>query len=185
MTERLIVVDHVLFVVEDFPASRRLYTAALAPLGLEELYVEPNCISYGRQQLDDFSICEGSPVTTAAHVAFDAADRSQVDAFFEAALAAGATTRGEPGVWIQYSRPVLRGVRERPPRQQRRGRVPQPGADHGRPGARGRSLAKSASENTCGAAIVVDLRVSRRSSFRCPTSRVGTDEVPNRHKSTL
>ena len=36
-------------------------------------------------------------------MAFDAADRSQVDAFFEAALAAGATTRGEPGVWIQYS----------------------------------------------------------------------------------
>jgi catechol 2,3-dioxygenase-like lactoylglutathione lyase family enzyme len=103
MTERLIIVDHVLFVVEDFPASRRLYTAALAPLGIEELNEEPNCISYGRQDLDDFSICEGSPVTTASHVAFDAADRSQVDAFFEAAVAAGATTRGEPGVWIQYS----------------------------------------------------------------------------------
>ncbi len=77
MTERLIIVDHVLFVVEDFPASRRLYTAALAPLGMEELYEEPNCISYGRQDLDDFSICEGSPVTTAAHVAFDAADRER------------------------------------------------------------------------------------------------------------
>jgi catechol 2,3-dioxygenase-like lactoylglutathione lyase family enzyme len=103
VTERLIIVDHVLFVVEDFPASRRLFTAALAPLRIEELNEEPNCISYGRQQLDDFSICEGSPVTTASHVAFDAADRQQVDAFFEAALAAGATTRGEPGVWIQYS----------------------------------------------------------------------------------
>ena len=75
MTERLIIVDHVLFVVEDYPASRRLYTAALAPLGIEELNEEPNCISYGREQLDDFTICEGSPVTTAAHVAFDAADR--------------------------------------------------------------------------------------------------------------
>jgi catechol 2,3-dioxygenase-like lactoylglutathione lyase family enzyme len=103
MTERLIIVDHVLFVVEDFPASRRLYTAALAPLGIEELNEEPNCISYGREQLDDFSICEGSPVTTAAHVAFDAADRESVDAFFDAALAAGASARGEPGVWIQYS----------------------------------------------------------------------------------
>jgi len=103
VTERLIVVDHVLFVVEDFPASRRLYTAALAPLGFEELHLEPNCVSYGRENLDDFSICEGSPVTTAAHVAFDAEDRSQVDAFFDAALAAGASARGEPGVWIQYS----------------------------------------------------------------------------------
>jgi catechol 2,3-dioxygenase-like lactoylglutathione lyase family enzyme len=103
VTERLIIVDHVLFVVEDVTASRRLYTAALAPLGFEELYVEPNCVSYGREDLDDFSICEGSPVTTAAHVAFDAADRESVDAFFDAALAAGASARGEPGVWIQYS----------------------------------------------------------------------------------
>jgi catechol 2,3-dioxygenase-like lactoylglutathione lyase family enzyme len=103
VTERLIVVDHVLFVVGDFPASRRLYTAALAPLGFEELRVEPNCVSYGREELDDFSICEGSPVTTAAHVAFDAEDRLQVDAFFDAALAAGASARGEPGGWIQYS----------------------------------------------------------------------------------
>jgi catechol 2,3-dioxygenase-like lactoylglutathione lyase family enzyme len=103
VTDRHVVVDHVLFVVEDFPASRRLYTAALAPLGIEELNEEPNCVSYGRQDLDDFSICEGSPVTTASHVAFDAADRGSVDAFFEAALAAGASARGEPGVWIQYS----------------------------------------------------------------------------------
>jgi catechol 2,3-dioxygenase-like lactoylglutathione lyase family enzyme len=103
MTDRHVVVDHVLFVVEDLPASRRLYTAALAPLGIEELSEEPNCVAYGRQELDDFSICEGSPVTTASHVAFDAADRGSVDAFFDAALAAGATARGEPGVWIQYS----------------------------------------------------------------------------------
>jgi catechol 2,3-dioxygenase-like lactoylglutathione lyase family enzyme len=103
VTERLIVVDHVLFVVEDFPASRRLYTAALAPLGFEELNVEPNCVSYGRENLDDFSICEGSPVTTAAHVAFVAAVRVADDALFDAALAAGASARGEPGVWIQYS----------------------------------------------------------------------------------
>ena len=103
MTDRHVVVDHVLFVVEDFQASRRLYTAALAPLGMVELNPEPTCVSYGRQDLDDFSICEGSPVTTAAHVAFDAADRDQVDAFFDAALASGASARGEPGVWIRYS----------------------------------------------------------------------------------
>jgi len=103
MTDRHVVVDHVLFVVEDLPASRRLYTAALAPLGIEELNEDPNCVGYGRHDLDDFAICEGSPVTTAAHVAFDAADRDSVDAFFEAALAAGATARGEPGVWTQYS----------------------------------------------------------------------------------
>jgi catechol 2,3-dioxygenase-like lactoylglutathione lyase family enzyme len=103
MTDRHVVVDHVLFVVEDFAACRRLFTAALAPLGIEELNPEPECVSYGRHGLDDFTICQGSPVTTAAHVAFDAADREEVDAFYSAGLAAGATARGEPGVWIQYS----------------------------------------------------------------------------------
>ena len=99
----MIVVDHVLFVVEDLAASRRLYTAALAPVGFEELYVQEDGVGYGTDGLDDFTIAQGSPVTVAAHVAFDAADRQAVDAFFEAAIANGATVRGEPGVWTQYS----------------------------------------------------------------------------------
>lgn len=103
MTERRIIVDHVLFVVEDIEAGRRLYTAALAPLGFTELAVQLDCVSYGAEDLDDFTICMGSPVTTHAHVAFDADGREAVDAFFEAAIANGATVRGEPGVWPQYS----------------------------------------------------------------------------------
>jgi len=96
-------VDHVLFVVNDLEASRRLHTAALAPLGYEELHVQENGVHYGPEGLDDFAIYQGSPVTTAAHVAFDAANREAVDAFFDAAGANGATPRGEPGVWTQYS----------------------------------------------------------------------------------
>ena len=103
MTVRRIVVDHVLFVVSDIEAGRRLYTAALAPLGYEELYVQEDCVSYGAEGMDDFTICRGAPVTTAVHVAFSAEDRSAVDAFFAAAVANGATVRGEPGVWTQYS----------------------------------------------------------------------------------
>ena len=103
MTTRLIVVDHVLLVVEDLAACRRLYTAALAPIGFVELHVQDDGVSYGADDLDDFIIAQGSPVTSAAHVAFDAPGRDAVDAFFEAAIANGATVRGEPGVWTQYS----------------------------------------------------------------------------------
>lgn len=103
VTTRRIVVDHVLFVVEDIAASRRLYTAALAPVGFEELYIQDDGVGYGAEDLDDFTISQGSPVTVAAHVAFDAPGREAVDAFFEAAVANGATARGEPGVWMQYS----------------------------------------------------------------------------------
>jgi catechol 2,3-dioxygenase-like lactoylglutathione lyase family enzyme len=103
MDVRRVIVDHVLFVVADVDASRRLYTAALAPLGYEELYLQEDCVSYGADDLDDFTICRGDPVTTAAHVAFSADSREAVDAFFAAAVANGATGRGEPGVWTQYS----------------------------------------------------------------------------------
>jgi catechol 2,3-dioxygenase-like lactoylglutathione lyase family enzyme len=103
MSVRRVVVDHVLFVVADLDASRRLYTAALAPLGYEELHVQDDCVAYGTEDLDDFAICRGEPVTSAAHVAFDAEGREAVDAFFTAAVAQGATPRGEPGVWTQYS----------------------------------------------------------------------------------
>jgi catechol 2,3-dioxygenase-like lactoylglutathione lyase family enzyme len=121
MTTRRIVVDHVLFVVGDLAASRRLYTAALAPVGYEELHVQENGVHYGVEGLDDFAIYQGAPVTTAAHVAFVTEDRASVDAFFEAALANGATPRGEPGVWTQYSERYYAAFRQRPPRQQRRG----------------------------------------------------------------
>ena len=80
MTVRRVLVDHVLFVVADLDASRGLYTAALAPLGYEELYVQDDCVSYGAEELDDFTICRGEPVTTAAHVAFSAEGRDAVDA---------------------------------------------------------------------------------------------------------
>ncbi len=103
MIARRIIVDHVLFVVRDLEGSRRLYSAALAPLGLAESHVAQDGVHYGAEGLDDFAIYRGSPVTTAAHIAFDADGRDTVDAFFAAALANGATVRGEPGVWPQYS----------------------------------------------------------------------------------
>jgi hypothetical protein len=104
MTVRRVVVDHVLFVVADLDGTRALYTGALAPLGDEELtHVRDDCVSYGAEGLDDFTICRVEPVTTAAHVAFSAEGRDAVDTFFAGAVANGATVRGEPGVWTQYS----------------------------------------------------------------------------------
>ena len=103
MTVRRIIVDHVLFVVSDLDASRRLYTAALAALGFEELHVQSDGVHYGDDGMDDFAIYKGSPVTTGAHVAFEANGRDAVDAFFAAALANGGTLRTEPGIWPQYS----------------------------------------------------------------------------------
>jgi catechol 2,3-dioxygenase-like lactoylglutathione lyase family enzyme len=101
VTVRRIVVDHVLLVVGDLEVSRRFYRAALAPLGIEELRVEADGVSFGAEGLDDFAIYAGAPVTTAAHVAFDAPDREAVDAFHAAALASGGRERGAPGTVLR------------------------------------------------------------------------------------
>ena len=103
MTTRRVVVDHVLFVVSDLRASRELFTPALEPLGYEELKVEDDGVHYGAEGIDDFAVYRGSPVTTAAHIAFDAPDRESVDTFFERAVRHGADPRGRPGRWDQYS----------------------------------------------------------------------------------
>ena len=41
-------------------------------------------------------------VTRGVHVAFEAADRSAVDAFHQAAVAAGGISRHEPRHWPEY-----------------------------------------------------------------------------------
>jgi catechol 2,3-dioxygenase-like lactoylglutathione lyase family enzyme len=89
MTVRRVVVDHVLLVVRELEVSRGFYCAALAPLGIEELDVKPDRVSFGAEGLDDFAIFAGSPAATAAHVAFDAPSRGAVDAFHAAALEHG------------------------------------------------------------------------------------------------
>jgi catechol 2,3-dioxygenase-like lactoylglutathione lyase family enzyme len=75
MTVRRMVVDHVLLVVRDLEVSRCFYRAALAPLGLDELAVSCDGVSFGAEGLDDFAIFAGRPSTSGAHVAFDAPSR--------------------------------------------------------------------------------------------------------------
>lgn len=74
-----------------------------ADMPVVELRVQEDGVPYGAQGMDNFAVYEGGPVTTAAHVSFDAPDRGSVDAFFEQAIAQEAKPRGEPGRWIQYS----------------------------------------------------------------------------------
>lgn len=107
-----VVIDHVSIRVSDLEASRRLYEAALQPLGFVLLEVESTDgrgYGFGRDERDDFAIHEPidepgrDRVTSGVHVAFAARTRGDVDAFHAAALAHGATDIGAPGVREQYS----------------------------------------------------------------------------------
>jgi catechol 2,3-dioxygenase-like lactoylglutathione lyase family enzyme len=92
--------DHVGFGVTDYARSKAFYERALAPLGIT-LLMEPvaEAAGFGRDGKPFFWIeTRGPAVTGGLHVAFATADRPTVDAFHEAALAAGGTDNGAPGV---------------------------------------------------------------------------------------
>jgi catechol 2,3-dioxygenase-like lactoylglutathione lyase family enzyme len=92
--------DHMGFSVSDYERSKAFYEKALAPLGLELLMEPvPSVAGFGEGQKPFFWIDgRGSAPQTGIHVAFLADSRATVDAFHAAALEAGATDNGGPGV---------------------------------------------------------------------------------------
>ena len=92
--------DHVGFGVSDYARSKDFYAQALAPLGIS-LLMEPiaEAAGFGKDGKPFFWIeARGEPVAGRLHIAFAVDDRATVDAFHAAALAAGATDNGAPGV---------------------------------------------------------------------------------------
>ena len=97
--------DHVKFGVSDFAASKSFFLKALEPLGVVVVgegvptYGVELCQTGGKASLVLFQTDE-KPAHL--HLAFMAANREQVDAFYRAALAAGGKDNGAPGLRPQY-----------------------------------------------------------------------------------
>jgi catechol 2,3-dioxygenase-like lactoylglutathione lyase family enzyme len=92
--------DHLGINVSDYAAGRAFYERALEPLGISLLAEPvPNTGGFGRDGKPFFWISgERKPTTENVHFAFAAPDRETVDAFHAAALAAGGTDNGGPGI---------------------------------------------------------------------------------------
>lgn len=96
--------DHVTLAVSDFPKARDFYDTALAPLGVTRLYGDgAHFAGYGEVPRAYFWIGLRAGATSAAHVAFAATSRAEVDAFYRAAMAAGGRDNGAPGIRAQYA----------------------------------------------------------------------------------
>ena len=96
--------DHLGINVTDYARSRKFYEKALAPLGIEVL-MEPieGFGGLGKDGMPFFWLSEQrEPTTKNVHVAFSAPDRATVDAFHDAAIAAGGTDNGGPGIREMY-----------------------------------------------------------------------------------
>lgn len=92
-------IDHVTANVDDLDEAKAFYGEALDPLGYSvQMEFEGAAAGFGTGQgIPAFWIsnrAERGPT----HVAFSAPDRPTVDAFYSAAIAAGARDNGAPGV---------------------------------------------------------------------------------------
>jgi catechol 2,3-dioxygenase-like lactoylglutathione lyase family enzyme len=111
-------IDHLGFNVGDIKASRAFYDRALASLQIAVVMeVTPDQtpngathIGYGKTAdsgdiqagKPSFWISDGGAGGNVLHVAFVAKSQAQVDAFYEAAVAAGGTDNGRPGPRPEY-----------------------------------------------------------------------------------
>lgn len=102
--------DHVGFAVSDIARSRAFYEQALKPIGMTLLWeMGPDrtesggtALGFGREGKPFFWIGDGEQVGEGTHVAFAVPTRAEVDAFHEAALAAGGRDHGGPGLRPHY-----------------------------------------------------------------------------------
>ena len=95
--------DHLGIQVADVPGAAAFYETVLAPLGASRMLDFGQAVGFGVDKPDFWvgaTTGEGQPWET--HVAFAAADRAMVQAFFDAAVGAGAEVLHEPRVFPEY-----------------------------------------------------------------------------------
>jgi catechol 2,3-dioxygenase-like lactoylglutathione lyase family enzyme len=99
------VLDHLGIQCSDHAASSAFYDAVLAPLGYARIMDFGPHIGYGgadRKPEFWISADEAGAASRESHIAFTAANRAEVRAFFDAAVAAGAEVLHEPREWPEY-----------------------------------------------------------------------------------
>lgn len=95
-------IDHVSLGVGDLERAARFYEAVLGAVGFAKLEVRPATIGFGKRYpefwLNHRPAMAAVPADTGVHVCVRARSSEAVDAFHAAALAAGGSCDGPPGV---------------------------------------------------------------------------------------
>jgi catechol 2,3-dioxygenase-like lactoylglutathione lyase family enzyme len=94
-------IAHTSLTVSDYQKSKAFYSKALSPLGYRNNMEHGEAAGFNDGKNTDFWISQDDTVVP-VHLAFEARDKEQVQAFHQAALAAGAHNNGEPG-YREYS----------------------------------------------------------------------------------
>ncbi|MDM0112605.1 VOC family protein [Variovorax sp. J22R133] len=102
-------IDHIGISVSDYGKSKAFYVKALAAIGYELLMEIPASVTgrtdvagFGVAPKPDFWVAGGQANVPPVHVAFRVDTRAAVDAFYAAAISAGGTDNGGPGLRAHY-----------------------------------------------------------------------------------
>ncbi|WP_332697798.1 VOC family protein [Bosea sp. (in: a-proteobacteria)] len=98
--------DHISIGVRELARSRRFYDATLGALGLDCLSSDEGSLGYGKDAVGLWIGVVAAPVPpdpgSNLHFCFAAPTRASVDAFHAAALRAGGSDNGAPGLREAY-----------------------------------------------------------------------------------
>ena len=98
--------DHVSIGVADITRARKFYDSALKPLGISLLSDGDTSPGYGKEAVGLWILKSDRPVTSDSqsglHFCLAAPDAKSVTAFHKAALAAGGSDNGKPGLRTDY-----------------------------------------------------------------------------------
>jgi catechol 2,3-dioxygenase-like lactoylglutathione lyase family enzyme len=103
--------DHVFISVSDLDRSVAFYSAAFKPLGFNQRVDydgmdgppgHPDLKGFGVNGRIFFWLRQGQVDARAAHIGFVANSEAMVNAFYQAAMTAGATDNGKPGARLYY-----------------------------------------------------------------------------------
>lgn len=95
-------IDHISLLVGNYEKSKAFYSKALSPLGLELVKEHGKAGGFGPGGKPEFWIVEAGSKISKGHVAFGCSARKDVDAFYQAAMAAGGMDNGKPEIQADY-----------------------------------------------------------------------------------
>ncbi len=100
-------IDHISIAVRDLSKAESFYAAVLKPLGLIKMREWPDAaIGFGKKHpefwINKRAAMERVADDSGVHICLRAPDTAAVDAFHAAALKAGGTSDGEPGLRPHY-----------------------------------------------------------------------------------
>lgn len=96
------IIDHIWLAISDVEVSKEFFIKSLAPLDISVVMEFAWWVGMGKDGKPDLWFWKGKEVQSPMHIAFIATSRAQVDAFYDAALAAGGTDNGKPGERKEY-----------------------------------------------------------------------------------